>query len=117
MVLLLRQGTTGPEKGPDFEEFTKSLDDVQIGFLVTLLKHAAEQDYGVVEELYMWVANTWMNFTDQRRLEAAGIVNERFFTEKARIRYLEEMEAARKAGLSAEEAGMFEGEDAIDKPS
>jgi hypothetical protein len=105
MVLILKQGS-GPEKAPDFEEFVKTLDTVQICFLANLLLHAAEGDYGVVEELFMWVANKWHNeISPDAQKEAVGTVNERFFTVKAFERYQAEMKGAQNAAAEAEGQG------------
>lgn len=104
-MLIMKQGS-GPEKAPDFKAFVETLDYVQLCFLANLLAHAAEGDYGVVEELFMWVANKWHNeISDDKQKEAVGIVNERFFTVEAFERYQKEMAGAQQAAAQAESEG------------
>lgn len=103
-MLIMKSGR-GPERAPDFEEFVKTLDDHQIGFLSTLLLHAIE-DYGVIEELYKWVANHWLDHvSESRKSSIIPEINARFFTEKAFERYQREMEGARSAG---EQSGLIQ---------
>jgi hypothetical protein len=102
-MLIVQPGDESTRRAPDFEEFVKTLDNVQIGFMTNLLLHAAEGDYGVVEELYMHLANHWHdNCTQEERDAAAGEASERFFTEKAYDRYQQEMKKAAEVGKEAE---------------
>jgi hypothetical protein len=89
-------------RAADFEEFVKSLTLAQTGFVTNLLKWAAEGDYGVVEEFYMWAANRWNDAPDRERDAAAHEAEERFFTLKAFERYQEEMSEAQKTAERAQ---------------
>jgi hypothetical protein len=102
-MLIIQPGDESTRRAPDFEEFAKTQNPAQLGFLVNLLAHAAEGDYGVVEELYMWCANRWNDeMTPQERNHAAGEAEERFWTEKAHDRYQQQMKQAHELGKQAE---------------
>lgn len=103
MVLILQPGQRGPQKAPDFEELVKTLTDPQIAFLATVLRHAAEQDYGVLEEFYMWVANKFMDFSESQKDAAIPEAEGMFFTEKAFERYATEQANAERIGKETDD--------------
>jgi hypothetical protein len=101
-MLIVQPGDESTRKAPDFEEFIKTMNNAQIAFMTNMLTHAAQGDYGVVEEWYMWMGNHWNdNMTPEERTLAAGEATERFFTEKAYDRYQEQM---KRAGNIAKES-------------
>jgi hypothetical protein len=105
----------GEEKAADIKALMDSMTLPQIAILTQLLIFAAENDYSVVEEMYMHSANRWNALTPQERTRAAEEGEDRFFSKAALEYYRTQDEIARKLG---EEEGLNDPEGGlIVKPS